>query len=192
MDERYELYYAAAEPDEPLDLPENAGLPGDGAEPIVRRLREARAAYSAGLSADYGAEASAGAAVEIEVEVVDVSSYSREQLEDAYVSRAVPPAVRRQYGVKRVFGTNKYAGSRFGRGVPALVVLEGGRPVDVFPHEEEGRIVTIADYLRRLEGSGGGAPADGAALIARMEAVRAKFTGVGMTATELIEEGRRR
>lgn len=174
-EERYEIYYGAAETDEPLELPENEGLPREGVEPIVRRLREARAAYDAGAPA--------------EVEVVDVSSYSRQQLEDAYVSRAVPPAVRRQYGVKRVFGTNKYAGSRFGRGVPALVVIEGGRPVDVYPHEEEGRIVTIADYLRGL---GGGAPGDGAALIARMDAVRAKFTGVGATATELIEEGRRR
>ncbi len=168
MTERYELYYDASEADQPLDVPENEGLADDGLEPIVRRLRETGAAY----------------------EVVDVSSYSREQLEDAYVSRAVPPSVRRQYGVKRVFGTNKYAGSRFGRGVPALVVIEDGRPVDVFPHEKEGRIVTIADYLRHLGSAG--TPEDGAALIARMDAVRAKFSGVGMTATELIEEGRRR
>lgn len=169
MTERYELYYGA---EEPLDTPENEGLPQEGLEPIVRRLRESPAAYTA------------------DVDLVDVSKYTREQLEDAYVSRAVPPSVRRQYGVKRVFGTNRYAGSRFGRGVPALVVLDGGRPVDVYPHEEEGRIVTIADYLRRLEG--GGAPADGEALIARMDAVRARFKGVGMTATELIKEGRRR
>ncbi|MEZ4554175.1 MAG: hypothetical protein R3B59_09740 [Dehalococcoidia bacterium] len=169
---RYELYYDASEADQPLDVPENEGLPDAGAEPIVRRLREAATGYAS------------------DVDVVDVSGFTREQLEDAYVSRAVPPSVRRQYGVKRVFGTNKYAGSRFGRGVPALVVLEDGRPVDVYPHEEEGRIVTIADYLRRLEARA--TPADGAALVARMEAVRARFTGVGMTATELIEEGRRR
>ena len=37
--------------------------------------------------------------------------------------------MRRQYGVKRVFGTNKYAGSRFGRGsvVPARAGLVAKR-----------------------------------------------------------------
>lgn len=167
MSERYELYYEA---DAVLEVPENEGLPdpGQGVEPILRRIREAGAAYR----------------------VVDVSGFSRQELEDAYVSRAVPPSVRRQYGVKRVFGTNKYAGSRFGRGVPALVVLEDGRPVDVYPHEEEGRIVTINDYMERL--GGGPGHARGAELARRMDAVRAKFAGVGMTATELVEEGRRR
>jgi len=163
--ERYELYY---DEDAVLDVPENEGLPESGVGPLVHRIRETGAAY----------------------EVVDVSEFSREQLEDAYVSRAVPPSVRRQYGVKRVFGTNKYAGSRFGRGVPALVVLDNGRPVDVYPHEEEGRIVTIADYMKRLGGTD--RAARGAELARRMDAVRARFTGVGMTARELVEEGRRR
>ncbi len=167
MSERYELYDA---PDARLDLPENEGLAEEGVEPVLRRLREAGAAYK----------------------VVDVSSYSRQQLEDAYTSRAVPPAVRRQYGVKRLFGTNKYTGSRFGRGVPALVVMDGERPVDVYPHEEEGHIVTIADYVSRMAGGGATAGPTGAELAARMDAVRAKFAGVGMTAAELIEEGRRR
>jgi hypothetical protein len=90
MSERYELYYSE---DGLLDVPENEGLTEHGVEPVLRRIRKAGATY----------------------EVVDVSGFSREQLEDAYVSRAVPPSVRRQYGVKRVFGTNKYAGSRFGR-----------------------------------------------------------------------------
>ncbi len=164
MSERYELYY---DPDAVLDVPENAGLPDGGVEPVLRRIREAGATY----------------------EVVDVSGYTRDELEDVYVSRAVPPSVRRQYGVKRVFGTNRYAGSRFGRGVPALVVLQDGRPVDVYPHEEEGRIVTINDYMKRL---GPGTAAGGAELAARMDAVRRRFTGVGMTATELVNEGRRR
>ena len=165
MSERYELYY---DPGALMDVPENEGLYEAGVEPMLHRIREAGATYA----------------------VVDVSGFSRQQLEDAYVSRAVPPSVRRQYGVKRVFGTNKYAGSRFGRGVPALVVLEDGRPVDVYPHEKEGRIVTIHDYVKHLAGEAG--HARGAELARRMDAVRAKFTGVRMTAGELVKEGRRR
>lgn len=164
MSERYELYYDA---EAVLDVPENEGLSDAGVEPVLRRIRETGATY----------------------QVVDVSEFSREELEDAYVSKAVPPAVRRQYGVKRVFGTNKYAGSRFGRGVPALVVLEGDRPVDVYPHEREGKIVTINDYLKRMDMRGG---VTGAELAARMDAVRAKFAGAGMSASDLVEEGRRR
>jgi hypothetical protein len=70
-------------------------------------------------------------------------------------------------------------------------VLESGRPQDVFPHEEGGKIVTIKDYLERLAKGEEGAR-DGRTLAKRMDALRAKIGYVGATARELIDEGRRR
>ena len=69
------------------------------------------------------------------------------------------------------------------------MVLENGRPVDVYPHEEQdGTIVTIRDYLERI---GGGAEGGGSELARRMDALRARIGRVDATARELIEEGRR-
>ena len=153
---------------------------GDSAQPrslglgeVTRRLREAG----------------------VEYRVVDGGQLSHEEREAAYHNLAVRPSVRRRYRVRRVFGTNKYPGSFFGSGVPALVVIEDGRPVDVYPHEEQdGTIVTIDDYLRGL---GGGDRADEAAdagdraaLARRMDALRSSIGAVGVTARELIEDGR--
>ncbi len=144
------------------DAPENEGV-----ERAVRQIREAA----------------------IEYRVVDAGAMTREEAQSAYERLAVPPSVRRRYRVRRVFGTNKYTGGFFGKGVPALVVLENGRPQDVYPHEEQdGTIVTIKDYLDRLtRGEAGGRE-----LARRMDALRVRVGDVGVTARELIDEGRRR
>ena len=116
-----------------------------------------------------------------------VEGLSQQEREEAYVSRAVRPSVSKRYRVRRVFGTNKYSGQYFGGAVPALVVLENGRPVDVYPHEEQdGTIVTIRDYLDRI-----GAGSDGADLARRMDALRARIGDVDISVRELIEDGRR-
>ena len=131
----------------------------------------------------------------VEYRVVDAGELSREEREAAYHNLAVRPSVRRRYRVRRVFGTNKYPGSFFGSGVPALVVIEDGRPVDVYPHEEQdGTIVTIDDYLRSLGGSDRADRAaetgDRAALLRRMDALRSSIGAVGVSTRELIEDGR--
>ena len=163
---KIELYY---DPDNMEPRPENEGLYGQRMERLLGQMKEAGVDYR----------------------VLDPSELSREELEDAYTRLAVPPSVRKRYGIKRIFGTNKYPGSYFGRQVPALVVLESGRPQDVFPHEEGGKIVTIKDYLERLAKGEEGAR-DGRTLAKRMDALRAKIGYVGATARELIDEGRRR
>lgn len=156
----YEFYY---DPDDVSETPENQDLAR-----AARRIREAGAAYR----------------------VVDASKMTREQAEQRYIERAVPPSMAKRYQVRLVFGTHKYAGGFFGKGVPALVVLEDGRPADVYPHrEQDGTIVTINDYLDRQQRA---AETSGDDLIARMDALRATIGPVGATARELIDEGRRR
>ncbi len=156
----YEFYY---DPNDISDTPENRDLAR-----AARRIQEAGAAYR----------------------VVDASQMTREQAGRTYIERAVPPSVSRRYRVRRVFGTNKYAGGSFGKGVAALVVLEDGRPADVYPHEEQdGTIVTINDYLDRQQRANG---PDSSDLVARMDALRATIGPVGVRARDLIDEGRRR
>lgn len=89
--------------------------------------------------------------------VVDTTRMSEQELQTAYI-RAIIPSVLKKYRVRGIFGTHRYAGSKFGRAVPALVVQDpsGTRVVDVFPHEELGRIVTIHDALTRATPSGAG------------------------------------
>ena len=107
----FEVYYNAGEVRE--GDPVNGGLSADDLPRLERQLREVGAEYR----------------------VVD--GLTQQEREEAYVSRAVRPSVSKRYRVRRVFGTNKYSGQDFGGAVPALVVLENGRPVDVYPHEEQ-------------------------------------------------------
>ena len=161
--EEFEVYYTAGEVED--GDPANAGLSAADLPRLERQVRETGVAYRV------------------------VEGLTQQEREDAYVSRAVRPSVSKRYRVRRVFGTNKYSGQYFGGAVPALVVLENGRPVDVYPHEEQdGTIVTIRDYLDRIGGSAGG---DGADLARRMDALRARIGRVGVSARELIEDGRR-
>ncbi len=162
---KVELY---CHPDNVQDWPENEGLYGQQPERLLVRVREAGVEYA----------------------VIDVSGLSREALEDIYTRLAVVPSVRKRYGIRRIFGTNKCPGAFFGKSVPALVVLENGRPEDVYPHEERGRIVTIKDYIDRL--AAGDLARARRDLAKRMDALRARIGPIGVGVRDLIEDGRRR
>lgn len=81
-------------------------------------------------------------------EIVNGSALSPAQREAIYFTEAMPAAGNR-YQIRRVFGTNSQGGGPFlGTHVPALLVSEEGRPVDVYPYmKKDGSYRTIRDFL---------------------------------------------
>jgi len=67
---------------------------------------------------------------------------------------AVGPSVLKKYRIRQVFGSRRNSGWLFGKGVPALIVVDPGKqyPEDVYPRKEGGQIVTINDFLKSLLG----------------------------------------
>ncbi|MGH7813341.1 MAG: hypothetical protein ACREQI_04985 [Candidatus Binataceae bacterium] len=86
----------------------------------------------------------------IDVRIIDTSTMADKELQAIY-GRAIAPSVYKRYRIRKIFGTNRYAGCSFGRGVPALLAQESERSIveDVFPHEEPGKLVTIRDALMK-------------------------------------------
>jgi hypothetical protein len=83
-------------------------------------------------------------------ERIDVSQMSDDELMDLYLAEAIPAAVRSKKRIRQVFGSRRHPGWLFGRKVPALIVCEGGRALEVYPHEDVGfRTVTIMQFLER-------------------------------------------
>lgn len=91
----------------------------------------------------------------VEVEIVDARTLSQEDLTEAY-GHAVIPSVWNRVGIRRVFGTRRSSAAFFGRGVPALLVYEGGSeyPSDVYPHRDGNNVTTIREFLVRLLATG--------------------------------------
>jgi hypothetical protein len=83
------------------------------------------------------------------IEVVDTASMTEDDRIDTYLSKAIWPAAKRNYKVRRVFGTSEYPGIFFGEQVPALVVeSDAGEVLDVYPHRMSGRYFTIRSALK--------------------------------------------
>lgn len=82
-------------------------------------------------------------------EVVGGSDLTDCVREDVYVSEAIPAAGNR-YQIRNVFGSRRHGGGPyFGTAVPALIVLEDGRPIDVYPHRSrDGEVTSIRRFLQ--------------------------------------------
>jgi hypothetical protein len=87
----------------------------------------------------------------INCERIDTSKLSEEDLYKAYL-KAWTPSVFKKLGIRRIFGTRRRSGCFFGKGVAALLVYDEDedQPVDVYPHEELGRTITIKEFLEEL------------------------------------------
>ena len=85
------------------------------------------------------------------LEVVDTGQMDAPSLFQRYAD-AVTASVTKRYRIRQVFGSRRRSGSRFGKGVPALLVFRDNqdRPEDVYPHEASGQMVTIHDFFRQI------------------------------------------
>ena len=84
----------------------------------------------------------------IEYKITDTAEMSDDELIDCYL-RTILPSIKHHYRVRTVFGSNRYPGVFFGRQQPALLVE--GNQWDVYPHEKDGKKVTIEEFLQKLE-----------------------------------------
>jgi hypothetical protein len=84
------------------------------------------------------------------IRAVDTAQMTEDEKYAAYL-RSTTPAMKNKSPIRQVFGSLKQSGFMFGLGVPALLVQSpSGEVVDVFPHRESERIVTINEFLSSL------------------------------------------
>ena len=85
----------------------------------------------------------------VSVDEVDTAKIPESELKEFYTTSVIVPSIKNRYKISSLFGTRKAAGCFFGRERPGLVVYREGAttPVDVYPHDSDGRRITIADYL---------------------------------------------
>ncbi|MBD3159786.1 MAG: hypothetical protein GF309_13470 [Candidatus Lokiarchaeota archaeon] len=81
------------------------------------------------------------------LEMIDTAVWNDTQRFDAY-GDVIKVSVIKRSAIRRVYGSNRNPAMNFGEGVPSLVIYdEDGHPVDAYPREENGSIITIWDYL---------------------------------------------
>jgi len=123
----FKLYYRAGKI--LAEMPQNAGFEPGPIQNLLQRL-EAR-----GHS----------------FEIIGCGDLTDEQVMSRYIEEAVVPSVYKKFRIRQVFGSRRHSGWLFGSGVPALIVYEGGKSIDVYPHEDlSGRTVTIEEFLESL------------------------------------------
>ncbi len=101
--------------------------------------------YNKGLSRVHSGLFSSGASVV--VNLIDINGASEDIINRIY-SAAAAASASNKYKIRQVFGSVRYSGWLFGRGVPALIVFDDNNfAKDVYPHNNAGKIVTIQDLL---------------------------------------------
>ena len=85
----------------------------------------------------------------ISVDLFDTAEISLSELYGHYIKDAVPSSVRKRYRIAHLFGTQKRSGIFFGKEQPSLLFYAEGSnvPTDVYPHDKEGRRISIEEFL---------------------------------------------
>jgi hypothetical protein len=109
------------------------------------------AEISTGMDRNKGIETVLAKAQEFQLELIETSRIPHEALRNEY-TRAIMPSVWKKYRIRQIFGSRRHSGFMFGRNVPALLIENDPRgigPEDVYPHEKDGRVITIYEFLTR-------------------------------------------
>lgn len=85
----------------------------------------------------------------IVVRIYDTAGWNHDMVREVYLKACVP-AIRKKYKIKNIFGKRGSGGLFFGRQIPALLVIKDGKPINVYPHREGGRLITISEFLENL------------------------------------------
>ncbi len=128
----------------------------------------------------------------VEFQIIETNTLSDETLYKIYME-ACRPAVQKKFVIRRMFGSKRKSASFFGRGVPALLVYNGDNqhPIDVYPHEEDGRLVTIREFLEKFNEKDFTLPQVKALHAAkRMDMRRRNIGPIEFKVAEFIHEGR--
>ena len=83
----------------------------------------------------------------LEYQIVDTNDMTEQERMNNYITACLP-SVKHKYRVRTVFGTNRQSGIFFGKHQPALY-LEGDL-WHVCPHEKNGTLITIEEFLSNL------------------------------------------
>jgi hypothetical protein len=81
----------------------------------------------------------------VEVKIVDTAGWSREMLREVFER-----ACRGGGSSRNIFGPKRRRGWFFGREVPALLLIRGGKVIDVYPRRRDGKTETIMSCLQTL------------------------------------------
>ena len=82
-------------------------------------------------------------------EALDAEALAPEERSSLYGDAVI--AAGNRYAIRQVFGSRKNSGMHdFGTDIPALLVYDDGRPVEVFPHPAASSFATIRGYVDGL------------------------------------------
>jgi hypothetical protein len=87
------------------------------------------------------------------IQIIDTTSWDDELRFKAY-SDVITVAVIKQSAIRRIYGTNRHPGVNFGKQVPSLLIFDNdGHPIDAYPREVKGEVITILNFLQSWKGS---------------------------------------
>lgn len=84
----------------------------------------------------------------VTTKIHDTAGWDSGKLSDVY-QRAINPSMAKKFAIRRIFGSARESGFLFGKEVPAIIIQNEGKDIDVYPHKIGARRVTILDFLRK-------------------------------------------